>query len=327
MGYKLSIIIPIYNVEKYIADCLHSIFDQNAEGNYEVILVNDGTKDCSMEIAREICSGKPNVTVAQQENQGLSAARMRGLAEAKGEYVWFVDSDDWLVDNALETVFTYIEDSSYDVIVTPISKYREETPSIQNQDIRISKTEIMSGREYLKKGFPAVNAVRCIVRRDLFANTRLYFPIGLLHEDAYFGRVLFYESKKVVVLDTALYKYRTRRDSIMTSHSIRSSYDLVLIYKLLIDYMQKTVEKEDLLWFRRNVFIGTLGESYNLCQSLFGSHEFRVFLFKNRRMICNAYNACKPTTTLPKQIIDHIYIAFPHWFYRWKKDVRFICFN
>ena len=86
---KLSIIIPVFKVEAYITECIQSII--GTEGDYEVILVNDGTPDRSMEMAASMVAGRKNVRVVNQENQGLSAARMNGLKEASGEYVWFVD--------------------------------------------------------------------------------------------------------------------------------------------------------------------------------------------------------------------------------------------
>ena len=93
----LSIIIPVYNVEAYVGRTLKSVFDTVVSPtDFEVIVINDGTRDGSMRIVRQYAD-RPNITILEQENQGLSAARMNGLAVAKGDYVWFVDSDDWLV--------------------------------------------------------------------------------------------------------------------------------------------------------------------------------------------------------------------------------------
>ena len=102
---KLSIIVPMYNVEKYIQRCLSSII--NNKGfleNCELIVVNDGTKDNSESIARKIIEGLPNTQIIVQENQGLSAARNTGLSRAIGEYVWFIDSDDWIEPDAIKSL-------------------------------------------------------------------------------------------------------------------------------------------------------------------------------------------------------------------------------
>ena len=99
---KLSIIVPVYNVEKYIRLCMESIFKQGLDENdYEVIIVNDGTPDKSMEMITDIIVAHQNIHVINQENQGLSVARNNGIAAAKGEYIQFLDSDDLLIDNSL----------------------------------------------------------------------------------------------------------------------------------------------------------------------------------------------------------------------------------
>ena len=92
---KLSIIIPVYNVEKFITRCLHSCVSQNLSINeFEIVVVNDGTRDNSMKFVSQFAEEYSNISIINQENKGLSAARNRGLSVAKGDYVWFVDSDE-----------------------------------------------------------------------------------------------------------------------------------------------------------------------------------------------------------------------------------------
>ena len=113
---KLSIIVPMYNVEKYIQRCLSSII--NNKGfleNCELIVVNDGTKDNSESIARKIIEGLPNTQIIVQENQGLSAARNIGLSRAIGEYVWFIDSDDWIEPDMYEILVDALESNCTDI--------------------------------------------------------------------------------------------------------------------------------------------------------------------------------------------------------------------
>ena len=95
----LSIILPVYNVAPFVERCLDSIFvGETKETEFEVIIINDGSQDDSMRRAAPFAASHTNLSIVNQENQGLSAARMRGLSKAAGEYVWFVDSDDWLSD-------------------------------------------------------------------------------------------------------------------------------------------------------------------------------------------------------------------------------------
>src|SRR3712207_8085200 len=110
---KLSIIIPAYNVEQYIEKCLISTQVQEVEkGAYEVLVIVDGAKDRSLEIAQNVARRYTNIRVIYQENEGLSGARNNGLKAAIGEYVWFVDSDDWIEENCLTGIFQKLDRKS-----------------------------------------------------------------------------------------------------------------------------------------------------------------------------------------------------------------------
>ena len=121
----LSIIIPIYNIEKYIEKCVSSCL-QSSQVSYEIILVNDGTKDGSMDVIRHM-SNLPNISIINQENQGLSVARNTGLSKAKGKYVWFVDGDDWIEPNSIQLL---------------AAKLNNDTPDVLAFDVNIHKTSL-----------------------------------------------------------------------------------------------------------------------------------------------------------------------------------------
>ena len=107
--FPLSIIIPVYNVEKYIDKCISSIVNQgDSFNNVELIIVNDGTKDNSIAVIQSYIDTFPNVFLINQENAGLSEARNTGLRHASGEYVWFFDSDDWMPDNCLDKILNVL---------------------------------------------------------------------------------------------------------------------------------------------------------------------------------------------------------------------------
>ena len=115
---QLSIIVPVYNVERYIRPCMESIFRQGLnDDDYEVIIVNDGTQDRSMEVIQDIISQHNNVTVINQENQSLSVARNNGIAVAKGEYILMPDSDDLLIENSLGVLLEKALESKADLVV------------------------------------------------------------------------------------------------------------------------------------------------------------------------------------------------------------------
>lgn len=115
---QLSIIIPVYNVEKYIRTCIESLYRQGLnEECFEVIIVNDGTRDRSMDVIADIVQKHSNIIIIEQENQGLSMARNNGLAKASGEYILFVDSDDLLIDNSLPPLLEKALETKVDLIV------------------------------------------------------------------------------------------------------------------------------------------------------------------------------------------------------------------
>ena len=115
---KLSLIIPVYNVEQYVGRCLQSCLKQPyvMADDFELVIVNDGTKDNSMAIVEEMTRDCANVTIINQDNQGLSMARNTGLKAAKGEYVWFIDSDDWIEDGCLHEILARLHETKTDLL-------------------------------------------------------------------------------------------------------------------------------------------------------------------------------------------------------------------
>ena len=249
---RLSVIIPVYKVEDYVGQCLQSVFGGGAdEREYEVIIVDDGTPDKSMEVVRRVCEGHGNVKIVEQENQGLSAARMAGLSHAEGEYVWFVDSDDWLELSAVDTILKKIAlHSDVSVFALPLIWIDAEK---RYSDYEADEDKSLSGVELLQSSFPIWAAQRYVTRRDLFDVQSIFFPKGLLHEDEYFCRALLYHAPHVLVLKSSLYYYRQRTNSIMSSLTIRSSYDYVSIYRLLERFLHTDVKRKDERWFRNNI--------------------------------------------------------------------------
>ena len=115
---RLSIIIPVYNVEQYIRTCLESVYRQTLDDRtFEVILVNDGTRDNSFGVIADIVAEHSNIVVAEQENQGLSAARNTGMTRATGDYVLFLDSDDLLVDDSLAALLDDAAGEQADLLI------------------------------------------------------------------------------------------------------------------------------------------------------------------------------------------------------------------
>ena len=287
---KLSIIVPVYKVEEYIGQCLRSIFDGGAEeSQYEVIVVNDGTPDNSMSIVEEICEGHENVKIVEQENHGLSVARMVGLDRAEGEYVWFVDSDDWLRSGGTKSILDLLfEHPGCDVYTMPLIWVNK---SIEERDFFIDENILYDGKKLMNTPFPLWAIQRHIIRRSLFEKKSLFFPVGLLHEDEYFYRVLFYYSRRVLLLKDSYYFYRQREGSIMSNRSIRSSFDMVSIYNYLKRFLLSEVEGNDTRLFQRDI-VSFLIRAYKDSLKIKGE-EGRRFRKQNRWFVFVEGMSCR----------------------------------
>ncbi|MBQ6198613.1 MAG: glycosyltransferase [Bacteroidales bacterium] len=277
---KLSIVIPVYKVEDYVGQCLQSVFDGGCdESKYEVIVVNDGTPDKSMDVVRRVCEGHGNVQIIQQENHGLSAARMTGLAHAEGEYVWFVDSDDWLEAGAVDSIIRILLlHSGISVLAMPLIWISKSTTRYENdfKDVIAHK-----GKDLLQEGYPLSAIQRYIIHRDVFKNKSVYFPRGLIHEDEYFYRTMLYNAPEVLVLESSFYYYRQREKSIMSSRSIRSCHDVVSVYRLLEGFLNSSVDHQDKKWFKRSI-VSLLLHSYKYSYSITSKKEAEAYRRKYR---------------------------------------------
>lgn len=277
----LSVIIPVYNVEPYVGKVLESVFVTTAStDDFEVIVVNDGTKDRTMDIVRQFAD-RPNLTVIEQKNQGLGAARMTGLSFAKGQYVWFIDSDDWLVEDGVGKVLALLTDlPEDDVLMFPLRWRYEDGSKEDRLDYSRDNVVIAAGRTVVKDlGLGVVGSTRFVIPRSLFSDSRLFFPKGVLFEDVYFGAVLVTIARRFHVQTEPVYNYRIRSGSIMTSLNIRSSYDMVSVHKMVMRFKAQAVDWSDWPWYDR-YFYRHLEFAYTRMKQHFRTKEFRAFARK-----------------------------------------------
>lgn len=225
---RLSIIVPIYNVEQYIRSCVESIFRQSMEDNeFEVILVNDGTPDNSFGKVEDIISQHKNVSIVEQSNQGLSVARNTGLLYAKGEYVLFLDSDDLLVDNTLPSLLALSEHMP-DLIVAGFKKMdNDEIDNFIVPTLDDVVEEVKMGRELFLKD---LNPQQCYVWRTLYRKAfleknKLMFIPGIYFEDVPFTTECYLRANKCIKTSRTFYIYRQRKDSIVSSINLKKIYD------------------------------------------------------------------------------------------------------
>lgn len=239
----LSIIIPVYNVEQYIRRCLDSIYCQNIdEEQFEVIVVDDGTPDNSMVIVEEFALSHQNMTVIHQNNEGLSVARNTGLKNARGEYIWFVDSDDWLMNDAFSVLFPLMNDKK-ELIATILMYVYDSIPLNHKERNILSDIEVDSVK-YLSD-YSVGASQRYIIKRKLLIDKQLSFYPKILHEDGEFGPRLISNVKSVYIMAKPVYCYYQRqKGSIMSSWNLKNTNDLIFVSQRIFDYSKQIVEKK-----------------------------------------------------------------------------------
>ncbi len=245
----LSIIVPVYNVEEYLAECLRSIYKISSL-RYEVILVNDGSKDNSYKIIEEFKNLYPNKTIViNKENGGLSSARNAGLKAAKGKYVSFIDSDDFIDPDEFEKFVIKGIKSRLDIAVGNMRYYipgKIGEPLFRSR--RIKDLETVSGVEFLYSLFQNPKCYReevvdDIYRRDFLIKNKLFFNEEIVHEDSEFTTLAYLKAKKVKYIDKAFYFYRQREGSIMNKVSEKSILSLEKICEKLFSEYKKLENK------------------------------------------------------------------------------------
>lgn len=217
---KLSIITPVYNVEKYLEKCLDSLLTQGLNSDdYEIIVVNDGSTDSSLQIAERYKSIHDNIIVLSQKNQGISVARNSGLSIARGKYIYFIDPDDYLLHNSLARLLDIAIINDADVVSFK-SKEVKETYDEKILDFKEPKDAFisspMTGIAVDKKNLLPIfmTAWFFFVKRDLLNSLNLSFIPKLRYcEDTPYSLTIFMEAKRVVVTNFCVHRYLIREFS------------------------------------------------------------------------------------------------------------------
>ena len=229
---ELSIIVPIYNVEDYLEECLKSLYNiKNIK--LEIILVNDGSKDNSFKIMEKFKEIYPEKTVLiNKENGGLSSARNAGMKAAVGEYISFIDSDDFIDVDQFEKFFKEGQKDKLDVMVGNMRYYTPEKTgdSLFRSDI-IKNSGIVNGIDFFWNLFQKPKCFReevvdDIYKREFLVKNNIWFNENIVHEDSEFTPLVYLKAEKVKYIDRAFYFYRQRTGSIMNKVSEKSIVSL-----------------------------------------------------------------------------------------------------
>lgn len=232
---EVSMIVPVYQVEKYIVQCIESVLNQTFQ-DFELILVDDGSKDQSGTICDSYAAKDDRVVVIHTENKGAAAARNTGLDHASGRYIMFLDGDDYLAENMIARLYEVIEHSEYDVVVCD---FLNLLPDEKDNFIVQLQEKTVSGREVLEclkngKNYGVWTIVwNKIYKRKVVENLR--FPAGKYFEDEFFSDQLYLNSNQIHVIPDVLCYHRVLASSTMNTQRTENYLDL-------LDALQERIE-------------------------------------------------------------------------------------
>lgn len=228
MKQKISVIVPVYNVEKYIRKSLDSILNQSYS-NLEIILVDDGSLDNSGTICDEYASKDARIKVIHKENGGLSDARNAGVQVATGELIGFIDSDDFIASEMYECMEQTLREKNADIVVCNFETVDECGSPIAERNVNLPvKDEVISSREaiYRLSGPDYTywtTAWNRLYKKSVVCNVE--FPVGKIHEDEYTAHLFYDNCKKIAGVPQSYYKYVVRENSIMTKKYGKKNLD------------------------------------------------------------------------------------------------------
>lgn len=226
---KISVIVPIYNVDKYLSKCIQSISNQSYN-NLEIILVNDGSTDNSLSIAQYYANKDKRIIIYSQQNKGLSEARNSGLKISTGDYISFIDGDDWIEDKMLETMLTSAIQNNSDFVCCHLQYDNIYNQKTTNKKI-IFEYEILENNEILKDTLLVRNIKTSVViklyNKIFLTHNNIYFYPGIINEDSYFSIIVAFYAQKVSFTNYIFYHAIERNDSISREFKDRNITDLL----------------------------------------------------------------------------------------------------
>ncbi len=246
MGYKVSLVVPIYGVEKYIGRFAESALSQTCT-DMQFVFVNDGTPDRSMEILNSLIEEKyswrkSDIVIVNKNNEGLPLARKTGVENADGEYILFADSDDWLEKDAVQKVVDRIESTGADMVYFDLIKEYADHQSYKREKEYTERTKrdfIINIFNYRSQGY---TVTKCF-RKSLYTDNVIYTPIGGMHEDIYLMSQIIFYAGSFSHIGEGLYHYRKDNAGAMCSQSrkdrhIASSKNLLDLYIHYRDHLK-----------------------------------------------------------------------------------------
>lgn len=243
---KVSVLVPAYNVEKYIGKCIESILNQSLK-EIEVIIINDGSKDKTLEIIKEYEKKDKRIIVIDKENGGVGTARNEGLKISRGEYILFLDSDDWIEKDYLEKTYNYGKENSLDMVVTDFYKEMKDKKSYK-EDLKLEESQFLSGKDYIKEiflgnGYP--NVWDTLTKRELYLKNKINFLNNIfLGDDILVTIKLGFFANKVGKINKAFVHYMQHGNQGTSRNNLGEKIlDLFLVFEELNKFFIKNKYK------------------------------------------------------------------------------------
>lgn len=304
----VSIIIPVYNVAQYVETCINSLYQQGLnENQFEIILINDGSTDDTLQIITQIQKKHTNIIIITQENQGPSIARNRGIKEATGKYISFVDSDDLLISGALAYLINYAEQYSTDIIE---GKYIElDTAYVEKKkyvdislpDLSHMNFQVKNGEQALIENFSPfeIHVMVYLYNRKYLIDNNLYFIPNEYFEDVPYCINIILRAKRFLSLPAIFYIYRRNNGSITSNITVSKLFSMNnILHYLFIQQNNNQISQPVKQQIRSSIF---------RCISLsiwYLSHQ--KILYRHRKEIINDLSTKIPQLTLNKSIKEYI---------------------
>jgi len=233
---KLSVIIPCKNGETHIKRCITSLVNQKLKlSDYEIIIIDDGSTDNSLEVIEELQKTYKNIIFYKQSSQGQGAARNKGIKLAKGDYIYFLDADDYLAYNSLNIILDYIENHHLDVVGFNTILTEDVNLFNQNTNFKIKEIYISSGLDYIiKNKNHRLEAWWYIIKKDYLINTKFRFEEGEFLEDVIFTKNILLSAKRFAFIPIDIHRYVKNPFSTMNNESQKNLTLLISGYVSLI---------------------------------------------------------------------------------------------
>ncbi len=274
---KITVIVPVYNVEIYIRRCIESILNQTFK-DFEIVLVDDGSNDQSGVLCDEYANSNENVNILHQNNQGLSAARNAGIEWAMNnsdsEWISFIDSDDYIDKRFLELLYDAVINKDTSISACDVRRTNKNFEIVEYDNVSFTRASCM---DYYKDSVIwATIAPNKLYRKEIFENIR--YPVGKQHEDEFVTYKILYAAEQITLIDIPLYFYFQRENSIMKmSYNLKRLDGLEAIRNQCEFFFNRN---RDLYKFTCKRFVGYYVDNYNLIQQCENSRHYNKILKK-----------------------------------------------